>query len=51
MTEYDEVTIRIRRDIPPGLRDSLLEQLAPRVDPVVGNIADAQRVGEQEARS
>lgn len=44
---YDVVTIRIRRSIPAALRDSLLEQLAPRVSTLAGNIADSHRMGEQ----
>lgn len=42
-TSYYTMVIKVRADIPDALRDALLSQLAPRVSPIVGNLADAQR--------
>jgi hypothetical protein len=45
---YEEVTVRVSTDLDPGLRDSLIRQLGPRVPTTVGNYADLQRWGAAE---
>jgi len=43
--EFEEITVKVRKDIPEALRDQLIRQLGVHANPVVGNFADLQRAG------
>ena len=46
-TEYEEITVKVRKDLDPELRARALAQLGPRETVVIGNIADLQRAGAE----